>query len=248
MIKIPCYRTATVTRTTTLTTTLTPHIRVRDGELDARVLENCTSVHTNRLQVPGSISQCLFLYRCPLFFICDQGVCRNPTPQCGTQTNCGGTCKNTQTNNDNCGGCGQFVIITSCSQGFTCQAGSCERETCDAGGGVQGGFCQGVCVDFQTDNRNCGMCGRDCGDGSSQSVSCRIPGSYSFAADSAKMYEMTVTTVVLVAILARRETLAWNCSALRQRVDYQLSLSHEAFVPVGLKEERYDVFEESYVS
>jgi hypothetical protein len=66
------------------------------------------------------------------------------------QTACSGTCIDTQTDNANCGGCGN-----ACSAGQTCMAGVC---TCPMGQMT----CSGACVDTQTDNANCGACGNAC--------------------------------------------------------------------------------------
>ncbi|KAK0114929.1 hypothetical protein ONS96_013403 [Cadophora gregata f. sp. sojae] len=153
-IGIPEYTTVLATPTTTKTSKATATATVCPAPF-TKCGTTCKRLSTDRDNCGGCGTQC------PTDYTCEESVCQPPALQCGPQTNCGGTCIDTQTDNNNCGGCGQF-----CSQGFTCQAGTCTQETCDAGGGVQGGFCRGVCVDFQTNNRNCGMCGRDCGDGS----------------------------------------------------------------------------------
>jgi hypothetical protein len=64
---------------------------------------------------------------------------------------CAGQCVNTQTDSNNCGGCGQScgVTGTSCSQG-TCQ--------CTAPQVV----CNNRCVDVTKDQSNCGFCGHNC--------------------------------------------------------------------------------------
>src|SRR5689334_231600 len=69
------------------------------------------------------------------------------------QMMCSGTCVNTQTDNNNCGTCGN-----SCGSG-TCQSGLC----CPTGQTN----CGGQCVDLTTSDTHCGSCTNDCGSGAS---------------------------------------------------------------------------------
>jgi hypothetical protein len=69
------------------------------------------------------------------------------------QTSCAGTCTNTQTDNANCGTCGN-----ACSGGETCQSGTCLCPTGQT-------FCNAACTNTATDNSNCGMCGNACKSG-----------------------------------------------------------------------------------
>jgi sulfatase modifying factor 1 len=76
------------------------------------------------------------------------------------QTECLGSCVNTLTDDNNCGGCG-----TTCSSivvGSTCISGTC---TCTTGYSN----CYNVCVDRNHDPENCGECNHAC----SQSQTCQ---------------------------------------------------------------------------
>src|SRR5262245_64478059 len=67
---------------------------------------------------------------------------------------CNDACADTQSDPDNCGGCGVVCEIEQ-----TCQGGVC---TCPDGRTV----CGGVCVATQSDDANCGTCGNVCNGGS----------------------------------------------------------------------------------
>ncbi len=71
------------------------------------------------------------------------------------QTDCDGTCVDTNTDEDHCGSCGVL-----CPSGNLCVAGSCvlscQTELTD---------CAGICVNTDTDEDNCGSCGTACGSG-----------------------------------------------------------------------------------
>jgi len=70
---------------------------------------------------------------------------------CGTGLSiCGTGCVDTQTNNANCGACGN-----ACPAMRSCQAGKC---TCPTGYTD----CSGECVNTQIDVQNCGGCGKPC--------------------------------------------------------------------------------------
>ena len=68
---------------------------------------------------------------------------------------CGGTCSNPNTDNTNCGGCGNL-----CRYGKICVSGVC---SCPAGLTVCGYYC----FNTNTDTNNCGSCSRACGAGMS---------------------------------------------------------------------------------
>jgi hypothetical protein len=77
------------------------------------------------------------------------------------QTRCGAACANTQVSNLNCGMCGR-----ACSATQTCVFGNCVTlggacpmgQVRCAGGGIM----LPACVDTQTSNTHCGMCGSAC--------------------------------------------------------------------------------------
>jgi hypothetical protein len=92
---------------------------------------------------------------------------------------CNGICEETQTDVNNCGGCGatcatgQFCHSGSCSTGQSCSSpASCTppaNGTATCNGGICGftcnsGFtsCNGTCVNLQSDVNNCGACGNAC--------------------------------------------------------------------------------------
>jgi hypothetical protein len=82
---------------------------------------------------------------------CCSNYCANNVCTCSPgQTNCNGTCVDLQTNNNNCGTCGNV-----CPSGATCSGGQC---LCPPGLTN----CNGTCVDLQTDQNNCGFCGNMC--------------------------------------------------------------------------------------
>ncbi|MBI5501324.1 MAG: hypothetical protein HY907_13850 [Deltaproteobacteria bacterium] len=74
----------------------------------------------------------------------DDGGCPSGTESCG------GTCVNTNTDHDNCGGCGN-----SCGEAV-CNAGRC---VC-SGVGLE--LCGTTCENTQSDPANCGDCGHAC--------------------------------------------------------------------------------------
>jgi hypothetical protein len=97
-----------------------------------------------------------------------------PITTCPSSTLCtaldGGVsyCANTQTDNANCGTCGNV-----CGGGTACSNGVC-KVTCGTGAtlcSLDGGA--GYCANLQTDNNNCGSCGNQCVVGSTGVSMCR---------------------------------------------------------------------------
>jgi hypothetical protein len=83
-------------------------------------------------------------------------LCIPPTTLCGT------TCVTTTTDPAHCGACNRGCPVATplCSNGacqLNCAAGLSMCTTAAADGGTSP-----VCVDLQTDQRNCGQCGRVC--------------------------------------------------------------------------------------
>jgi hypothetical protein len=108
---------------------------------------------------------------------CTAGACGCAAPS----TLCGGACTNTQTDPLNCGGCGKACTGAS----PVCQSGACVAmctngfTSCGSGGGCccTLSVCSGQCVNTQSDNNNCGVCGKACGAGNScQNGSCCTTG------------------------------------------------------------------------
>ena len=81
--------------------------------------------------------------------------CRTPCVECESCRR--GRCHTTTSGNKHCsrGRCRARADGTRCSGGGTCQNGRCR---CSSGLTR----CGGVCVDLQTDPRNCGSCGTRC--------------------------------------------------------------------------------------
>ncbi len=120
----------------------------------------CTDLSTD----PNNCGQCAAL--------CDGGDCQcDPQTQVcsapaegepgvctclGTLTACGangGDCVDTNSDPQNCGGCGQVCPTGNCAGG-TC-ACTLPYHECPAAGGK-------VCTDWEQDVHNCGSCGNDC--------------------------------------------------------------------------------------
>ena len=92
--------------------------------------------------------------------ICTDALCKCPSGQ----TDCGGTCVDTNTNANHCGGCN-----TKCTGGKSCSSGSCK---CPSGQTD----CGGTCVDTKTNANHCGGCNTKCTGGKSCSGgSCKCP-------------------------------------------------------------------------
>lgn len=71
-------------------------------------------------------------------------------------TACGDLCVNTQTDFNNCGGCGLTCSsLSSNATSMTCSAGACCAQSCAAGYTL----CGCNCVNTNTDPNNCGGCG-----------------------------------------------------------------------------------------
>jgi hypothetical protein len=89
------------------------------------------------------------------------------TTQCAAgQMSCRGSCVNTQTDHDNCGGCNNV-----CNSGLICQNSQCAPA---GGSAATGGntqciagqtSCSGDCVNMTSDHDNCGACGNACSSG-----------------------------------------------------------------------------------
>jgi hypothetical protein len=89
------------------------------------------------------------------------------TTQCAAgQMSCRGSCVNTQTDHDNCGGCNNV-----CNSGLICQNSQCAPAGGSAatGGNTQciagQASCSGDCVNMTSDHDNCGACGNACSSG-----------------------------------------------------------------------------------
>ncbi|DAC54622.1 MAG TPA: DUF4215 domain-containing protein, partial [Candidatus Poseidoniaceae archaeon] len=84
---------------------------------------------------------------------CGDKVVNSQTGECECpqgQTDCSGECVDCETDDNNCGACGNV-----CTNGNICNNGQCE---CPQGQTV----CNGECVDTASDENNCGACGVSC--------------------------------------------------------------------------------------
>ena len=80
----------------------------------------------------------------------------------GGTTKCGSACTDTQSDSQNCGGCGN-----ACAAGLACSSGVC---TLSCGGGTT--KCGNLCTNTNNDAQNCGGCGTTCGPYASASAVC----------------------------------------------------------------------------
>ncbi len=80
------------------------------------------------------------------------------TEKClGSSTRCGDTCVSLDTDQLNCGTCGN-----ACNPGLACTAGSCVPTATCLGSSTR---CGDTCVSLDTDQLNCGACGNACDPG-----------------------------------------------------------------------------------
>ena len=82
------------------------------------------------------------------------GVESDPGLECDPPlSECGGACVNTDTDDANCGSCGN-----ACMEGMECDGSGMCIASCDPGLTP----CSGACVNTDTDDANCGSCGNAC--------------------------------------------------------------------------------------
>ena len=87
----------------------------------------------------------------------------------GGRTSCNGTCRDLRLDSANCGFCGNI-----CASGYDCRNGSCSPKVTLTTITIQAAadqlcargeiLCGSTCADLFTDKKNCGVCGRACGD------------------------------------------------------------------------------------
>ncbi len=105
---------------------------------------------------------------------CTAGVCA----LCGGgKTSCSGSCVDTTTDSNNCGGCG---IVCNVAGGETCGGGG-TPGTCGCGSGTD---CSTYCVATATDSNNCGGCGNVCSIATPTSVNTGLIGLWHLDAGS----------------------------------------------------------------
>ncbi|MDB4934413.1 MAG: Tryptophan synthase alpha chain [Labilithrix sp.] len=91
---------------------------------------------------------------------CDQGKC---TVLCVNESlRCNDSCIDPQTDPLHCGSC-----TNACAPGLLCSAGACTTDcgalsTCPLPATADAGTATAYCTDEQTDNKNCGACGKAC--------------------------------------------------------------------------------------
>lgn len=94
------------------------------------------------------------------------GECQPPELICPAgQANCNGVCKDLQTDENNCGACGNPCgVAQTCCNGV-CKNLSTDENNCGTCGNACGAgqtCCSGVCKNLQADPANCGTCGNVC--------------------------------------------------------------------------------------
>src|SRR5208283_5137085 len=127
-----------------------------------------TLICTNTTSDPNNCGGCNIW--CPPDSKCQGGNCVPATTTCnggppctGVDTCCGAGCTDTQTDPNNCSGCG-FL----CPTGDTCVGGNCTPPASCDGGPVCTGVkqcCASGCSNVNTDPANCGSCGNACAPG-----------------------------------------------------------------------------------
>lgn len=112
------------------------------------------------LQVPATCGSCNDA--CASGQLCDAS---GPTPvcalDCGSQTLCGATCANTQTDAQHCGGCGN--ACTGPNASHACDSGQCAIASCASGFlSCDGSASTGCETNVLTSSAHCGACGQSC--------------------------------------------------------------------------------------
>ncbi len=91
-----------------------------------------------------------------------------PPPCTDEQSDCSGACQDLQTDELNCGSCGNV-----CASGQTCEQGLCRAPQPSCSTGLTS--CNGACVNLQTSPSNCGACGTVCASGLCSAGQCVSP-------------------------------------------------------------------------
>lgn len=91
----------------------------------------------------------------------ETGAPSDAGPDCGTLTNCNGSCVDTTTDPQACGS-----TCTACPQFERCVTSTCTCASPDL-------TCNGTCTDVTSDVHNCGACGHDCQGGACVSSQCQ---------------------------------------------------------------------------
>jgi len=115
----------------------------------------------------------------------DAGADTGPVGCAGGLMSCGTTCVDTNTDPQNCGGCGKACSGQPCSGG-KCVA-MCPTTTTN---------CSGSCIDTKTDANNCGACGKACAAGevcTDGACACGAP--VSFATDIQPIFTASCTGI-----------------------------------------------------
>jgi len=98
---------------------------------------------------------------------CKQGICSPNQSSCPDEhTLCDTTCVRLQSDDDNCGSCGN-----QCKTGKSCRKGTCQ-DACDPSQTL----CGNDCVDALSDDKHCGKCDNKCPSGKTcQAGECKEP-------------------------------------------------------------------------
>ena len=95
---------------------------------------------------------------CSAGFVCNASAC---TLDCGSLTNCSGTCVNLTSDASNCGACGTVCRFANATA--ACASSTCGIASCTAGwGNCDGVLSNGCETSLHTSLANCGACGTMC--------------------------------------------------------------------------------------
>jgi len=116
-----------------------------------------------------------------------------------SEQKCSGACVNTNTDENNCGGCNK-----KCAKGQTCGTGQCRGSSSSSNGNSNSGTCtggkqkcSGTCVNTDTDTKNCGKCGNACkANWVCQSGFCRDPSGHSANEDPGHMGTSIISPLI----------------------------------------------------
>ena len=135
-----------------------------DGGTDCNGV--CVDIQTD----PANCGQCG--QRCGIGELCAGGQCQIDPSQCQPgETQCGASCVDISSDPSNCGECGLACANNPDIQ-ETCVGGVCTSSSPPSACPPWQNLCNGACVNFLTDPRNCGGCGAICLSGFCSAGSC----------------------------------------------------------------------------
>lgn len=120
----------------------------------------------------GTCPSCGVGIACSLGSDCQSGICQGSVCQCPAGTvNCGGVCRNTSTDPNNCSTCGLVCSLPNATP--SCVGGQCRISSCNSGYlDCNGSSVDGCEVNVTTSTTNCGGCGIVCSSSHMATISC----------------------------------------------------------------------------